>query len=146
MARVKGEISIFGLAIGISTNIIFPNRVVVNVLRKMYLMLHRSNTHYISINNFDDTDLLFVTSLTNFSADVPITLSIKSEGKPVNGTVRSWDNLVTHGSLCVAPDIFIAHSNFMPYSAKYSQFLDVAKIKINNNSFLQTGTSSKRQN
>ena len=96
----------------------------------MYLILHKSNTRYTLSNNFDDIDLLFVTSLTNFSADVPIALSIKSKGKPVIGTVRSWDNLVTHGSLRVAPDIFIAHSNFMADSAKYSQFLDVAKIKI----------------
>ena len=130
MARVKGEISIFGLAIRILANKIFPNRLVVNVLRKMYLILHKSNTRYTLSNNFDDIDLLFVTSLTNFSADVPIALSIKSEGKPVIGTVRSWDNLVTHGSLRVAPDIFIAHSNFMADSAKYSQFLDVAKMKI----------------
>lgn len=130
MARVKGEISIFGLAIRILANIIFPNRLVVNVLRKMYLILHKSNTRYTLSNNFDGIDLLFVTSLTNFSADVPIALSIKSKGKPVIGTVRSWDNLVTHGSLRVAPDLFIAHSNFMADSAKYSQFLDMAKIKI----------------
>jgi hypothetical protein len=130
MARVKGEISIFGLAIRILANIIFPNRLVVNVLRKMYLILHKSNTRYTLSNNFDGIDLLFVTSLTNFSADVPIALSIKSRGKPVFGTVRSWDNLVTHGSLRVAPDLFIAHSNFMADSAKYSQFLDMAKIKI----------------
>jgi hypothetical protein len=129
MARVKGEINVFGLALRVLVNSLFPNRVSVNLLRKFYLTLHKSNTNYTSSNNFDDIDLLFVTSLTNFSADVPIALSVKGKGKPVIGTVRSWDNLVTHGSLRFAPDIFLAHSNFMSDSAKFSQFLEASKIK-----------------
>jgi len=55
---------------------------------------------------------VFITSLTN-RYDLQIALFAKVMHFHILGTVRSWDNLTSHGNLLVLPDIFYSHSQFM---------------------------------
>jgi len=72
---------------------------------------------------------LFVTSLTNNYEDVRVGTYYKrfTQTKLI-GTVRSWDNLTSHGSLRLVPDLFLSHSDFM--TAKYVkvQQLDQSRL------------------
>lgn len=61
---------------------------------------------------FENFNSLFVTSLTN-SKDIQVALYAKKNGIKIIGTVRSWDNLSSHGRLILEPDIFYSHSEFM---------------------------------
>ena len=61
---------------------------------------------------FENFNSLFVTSLTN-SKDIQVALYAKKKGIKIIGTVRSWDNLSSHGRLILEPDIFYSHSDFM---------------------------------
>lgn len=62
-------------------------------------------------------DLLFATSLTNTESDLMVAIYYKKNKVLVVATVRSWDNLLTKGSLKFAPDVFVSHSNFMSNAA-----------------------------
>ena len=68
-------------------------------------------------------DLLFVTSLTNFWQDVPVAVFFKKHKAKIVGTVRSWDNLTSHGYLRIIPNKFISHSEIMSTYASYYQHI-----------------------
>jgi hypothetical protein len=74
-------------------------------------------------------DLLFITSLTNWIEDIQIACAAHSLKIKIIGTPRSWDNLVSHGSLRFTPDLFLAHSNYMKLCAiKYQHIPDVVVV------------------
>lgn len=58
-------------------------------------------------------DFILSTSLTNFVEDFPVALYFKRRGASVIGTVRSWDNLTSHGSFYLRPDVFLSHGSWM---------------------------------
>ena len=55
---------------------------------------------------------VFITSLTNRN-DLQFALFAKVMKFKSLGTVRSWDNLTSHGNLIIKPDLFYSHSQFM---------------------------------
>lgn len=55
---------------------------------------------------------VFITSLTNIK-DIHVALYAKRMNIKTIATVRSWDNLSSHGRLAADVDIFYSHSNFM---------------------------------
>lgn len=55
---------------------------------------------------------VFITSLTNLK-DIHVVLYAKRMNIKTIATVRSWDNLSSHGRLIADVDIFYSHSNFM---------------------------------
>ncbi len=71
---------------------------------------------------------LLITSLTNFSYDAPLLTEAKRLGIKTFGTPRSWDNLVSHGSLHDLPDFFFSHSRYMTECAIKYQFIPKEKI------------------
>ena len=74
-------------------------------------------------NLVTNSDLLFVTSLTNAWEDLPVAAYFKRKNVQIVGTVRSWDNLTNHGFLKFIPDVFLSHSEAMlKYANKYQNF------------------------
>jgi hypothetical protein len=71
-----------------------------------------------------ECESLFVTSLTNVK-DIHVALYAKIMKIHTIGTVRSWDNLSSHGRLVVNPDVFYSHSDFMSYTLeKFHPYLE----------------------
>ena len=62
--------------------------------------------------NLAQSKSILVTSLTN-TKDIHVALFAKKMNIKIIGTVRSWDNLSSHGRLLIEPNIFYSHSNFM---------------------------------
>jgi hypothetical protein len=58
-------------------------------------------------------DIFFATALTNSESDLPLSIFFKKQSIPVIATLRSWDNLVTKGTLRFQPDILVSHSEYM---------------------------------
>jgi 5'(3')-deoxyribonucleotidase len=74
-------------------------------------------------------DALFVTSLTNNYEDIRIATYYRRFKKTtVIGTIRSWDNLTSHGCLRFIPDIFLSHSEFTTQCFIEIQNLDQSLI------------------
>lgn len=57
--------------------------------------------------------VFFSTALTNTESDLPLSIYFSKKGAQVVSTLRSWDNLVTKGTLKFQPDVFISHSKYM---------------------------------
>lgn len=79
-----------------------------------------------------DSDLpsvVFVTSLTNLLEDVMVAALFRKLGRKTIGTVRSWDNLTSHGHLRFEPDVFLCHSEFMESNALSLHKFDSRVIK-----------------
>lgn len=90
----------------------------INYLKKIYLVGKIFKTYCQDLEskfnyiNAPKIDAYFITSLTN-SLDIQIGFyALKSQVKTI-GTVRSWDNLSSHGRLIFCPTIFYSHSDFM---------------------------------
>lgn len=73
-------------------------------------------------------DKLLVTSLTNGYEDFKIALYYRRLRIPILGTIRSWDNLTSHGSLYLEPDIFLSHSEWITHAARVFQGIPAKKI------------------
>lgn len=58
-------------------------------------------------------DVFISTALTNSESDLPLSIYFKRKGIPVISSLRSWDNLVTKGTLKFQPDLFLSHSGYM---------------------------------
>jgi hypothetical protein len=89
-----------------------------SLLRFLVLKNFNHEKFLVDLNTeLHDSDLVncktvFITSLTN-RFDLQIALFAKVMHFKILGTVRSWDNLTSHGNLLVEPDIFYSHSQFM---------------------------------
>lgn len=81
------------------------------VFRKLLLSVHRlDSVVQLKIPNID---LFLSTALTNSESDLPLSIYFKRKGIVVVSSLRSWDNLVTKGTLRFQPDIFLSHSGYM---------------------------------
>ena len=58
-------------------------------------------------------DVFFASALTNAESDLPLSIFFKKQLTPVIATLRSWDNLVTKGTLGFQPNILLSHSEYM---------------------------------
>lgn len=81
------------------------------VFRKLLLSVHRLNNDIQS--KIPSVDLFLSTALTNSESDLPLSIYFKKKGVVVISSLRSWDNLVTKGTLRFQPDIFLSHSGYM---------------------------------
>jgi hypothetical protein len=84
----------------------------IRIIRLLYVGFSKTR-NFEKILTKNRVDVLFATSLTNFIFDAQLVLAAKRIGIPTLGTVRSWDNLVSHGSLRTLPDLFLNHSKYM---------------------------------
>lgn len=75
-----------------------------------------------------DLDFLFVSSLTNHLEDFVVALFYRRLGVKILGTVRSWDNLSSHGNLYLLPDYFFSHSPWMTKAAILFQDIEPSQI------------------
>ena len=81
------------------------------VFRKLLLSVHRlDSVVQLKIPNID---LFLSTALTNSESDLPLSIYFKRKGIVVVSSLRSWDNLVTKGTLRFQPDVFLSHSGYM---------------------------------
>ncbi len=63
-------------------------------------------------------DAVLALSLTHFHFDIPLAIAAKQKNIRLIGMVRSWDNLVTHGTIRVIPDIFIFQNEYIRQTAR----------------------------
>jgi len=82
------------------------------------------NAFEISTNQLNEIESIFVTSLTNLYEDVSVAIYFSRKGKKVVGTVRSWDNLTSHGALHFVPEEFLEHSAWIRHAALEFQGLN----------------------
>lgn len=81
------------------------------IFRSLLLFVHKlDNDVKMEIPN---VDLFVSTALTNSESDLPLSIYFKKKGIVVISSLRSWDNLVTKGTLKFQPDIFLSHSGYM---------------------------------
>lgn len=132
----RGRISKFGLLIRHFVNTLLSNSPVsVNFIRFLYGKIpNRQYKIFLRKYNFD---LVICTSITNVNFDTEILRVTKMLKIRTIGTPRSWDNLVSHGSLRAIPDVFLSHSKYMSDCATKYQFIDKNKI-------IESGTSTYR--
>lgn len=85
-----------------------------SLFRQLFYVFNLSHQLGLSFNsNFLVTKYLFATSLTNLYEDVPVCIFMQKRGSLVMGTVRSWDNLTSHGLLPYVPRLMLVQSEFM---------------------------------
>ena len=112
-SRSKREISSFGLILRLFLFVItFKNVISAKILRKLILVFLQKTESFQLLNNFKSYDLFLALSLTD-DLDTLLTAFAKQNGIKTIGTVRSWDNLTSHGLIRVKPDIFYNHSRAM---------------------------------
>lgn len=81
------------------------------IFRSLLLFVHKLDDDVkMEIPN---VDLFVSTALTNSESDLPLSIYFKKKGIVVISSLRSWDNLVTKGTLKFQPDIFLSHSGYM---------------------------------
>lgn len=95
------------------------------LMRGLYLKSFRHSAvgeimHLLDVENHD---VLYITSLTNYWEDCLIGVSFRLNGNKIIASIRSWDNLVSHGRLRLVPDLFISHSEFVRHCAEEIQFI-----------------------
>lgn len=96
------------------------------VFRKLLLSVHRLNKDIQS--KIPSVDLFLSTALTNSESDLPLSIYFKKKGVVVISSLRSWDNLVTKGTLRFQPDIFLSHSGYMTDLAVQIHGINAASI------------------
>lgn len=85
---------------------------VLSKLFRFILLKLNYNSRFRRLFNTYSIDIVISLAITNHQ-DALILISAKLSKIPTIATTRSWDNLSSHGSLMVEPDIFIQHSKFM---------------------------------
>jgi hypothetical protein len=124
----KKVYGVLGLILRNFVNLTFSSRHnYVDFTRSLYLKVSKNlnMTKFVKCYNLDK---LFITSLTNWSEDIQVACAAHSLNIRTIGTPRSWDNLVSHGSLRFIPDIFLAHSDYMSECA--SKYQHISNLRI----------------
>jgi hypothetical protein len=107
----------------------FMNHILIDLYRKLYRLCHtRSSLNKGLEGPIPILDLLFVTSLTNSHWDIPLCLLYFKAQTYTIGTVRSWDNLTSHGSIVFIPDKFLSHSEWLSEVALRIQRFPASKL------------------
>ncbi len=73
-------------------------------------------------------NVFIVTALSNSESDLPLAIYFKRNSIPVIASMRSWDNLVTKGTLKFQPDLFLSHSEFMTSFAVHTHGIESKSI------------------
>jgi hypothetical protein len=113
--RLDKRVSVFGFLFRKVFFIYFRNSV---VLKKMFrqLLLLSFNLDRVkdsSVVPLPKLDVFLATALTNAESDLPLSIYFRKQSIPVIATLRSWDNLVTKGTLRFQPNILLSHSSYM---------------------------------
>jgi hypothetical protein len=112
-SKSKKEISSFGLILRLLLFIItFRNVISAKILRKLTLIFLEKTESFKRLSEFKYYNLFVALSLTDDLDSLMIAFA-KQNGIKSIGTVRSWDNLTSHGLIRVKPDIFYSHSQAM---------------------------------
>ena len=101
--------------------IIFGNMMTIKFFRFLFYASFKyrfCTSNFYRSFNIMRTDLLFVTSLTNTWEDIPIAMHFKMNRARIIGTVRSWDNLTSHGIMRYEPDIICVFTEAMKKHVK----------------------------
>jgi hypothetical protein len=84
----------------------------VSKLLRFFLSIFSCQSDLIKILSDFEVKFAISVSITN-SSDAIFLICAKKLGIYSIATTRSWDNLSSHGSILVEPDVFINHSQFM---------------------------------
>lgn len=123
-SKSKLEISTFNLIIRILMYIItFRNRISARILRKLILFFLIKSKSHAGLSFIKNYDLVLALSLTD-DLDTLVTSFAKLNCIKSIGTVRSWDNLTSHGLIRVKPEIFYCHSAAMAADLSKYQYYD----------------------
>jgi hypothetical protein len=118
--KASGRIYFFGILVRRIFYILFSRFVFLKkIFRYFYYTLYSpSKVSSASLIQLPKLDALFATALTNSESDLPLAIYYKKLSTLVIGSLRSWDNLVTKGSLKFQPDLFFSHSEYMTRLAR----------------------------
>ena len=125
----KGVYGVYGLILRNFVNSIFSSRRnFVSFIRFLYFKVSKDLNMIKFVKGYN-LEKLFITSLTNWQEDIQIACAARALEIRTIGTPRSWDNLVSHGSLRFIPDVFLAHSDYMSECAlKYQHIANLSVI------------------
>jgi hypothetical protein len=109
------RINLFGYLLRRIFFIVFSHS---RLFKKMFRYLLFFSYDVKNVNNsskipIPNVDVFFASALTNSESDLPLSIFFKKQLTPVIATLRSWDNLVTKGTLGFQPDFFLSHSDYM---------------------------------
>ena len=131
-SKSKGEITWRKLFLKILIYLVtYRNRFTARFLRFFYLKFFCWLEDFSLLSTYKDYDAALTLSLTD-DLDVYVTMFANLNNIKSIGTVRSWDNLTSHGLLRVKPDIFYSHSSSMLYDLIRFQYLNPKKDTIEN--------------
>jgi hypothetical protein len=126
----KKEISILNLIIKLFCYLVtYKNKHSAQLLRKVNLNFFKSNKVLYEIHTLANCDLFLTLSLTD-DLDIAVTAFGNLNNIKTIGTVRSWDNLTSHGLIRVIPNYFYCHSSTMLNDLEKFQYLISDKSTI----------------
>jgi hypothetical protein len=113
--KLGKRISLLGFLFRKFFFICFRNSVVFKKMFRQLLLLsyNLDNIKESSAEPLPKLDVFLATALTNPESDLPLSIYFKKQSIPVIATLRSWDNLVTKGTLRFQPNILLSHSRYM---------------------------------
>lgn len=112
-AKSKNEITWPKLFLKVMIYVLtFKNRTSSLLLRFFYSKLYLRLENFYRLQEFKDCNLALILSLTD-ELDTYVAAFCRKNYIKTIGTVRSWDNLTSHGLLRIKPDIFYCHSRAM---------------------------------
>ena len=121
-SKSKKEISTLNLILKLVLYTITVNNLVsARLIRFFTLFFLKKTDAFKQLNFLSNYDLLLALSLTD-DLDILVTSFAKLNSIKSIGTVRSWDNLTSHGLVRVKPDIFYCHSEAMAADLRKYQY------------------------
>ena len=113
--RLSKRVSVFGFLFRKVFFLCFRNSVFVKKMFRQLLLLsfNLDNVKDSSVVPLPKLDVFIATALTNAESDLPLSIYFRKQAIPVIATLRSWDNLVTKGTLRFQPNILLSHSRYM---------------------------------
>ena len=121
-SKSKREISTLNLILKLILYVITVHNILsVRLIRFFTSFFLRKTGAFTKLKYLINYDLLLALSLTD-DLDVLVTSFAKLNDIKSIGTVRSWDNLTSHGLIRVKPDVFYCHSEAMAADLRKYQY------------------------
>ena len=121
-SKSKREISTLNLILKLVLYTITMNNLVsVRLIRFFTPFFLKKTDAFKQLDFLSNYDLLLALSLTD-DLDILVTSFAKLNSIKSIGTVRSWDNLTSHGLIRVKPDVFYCHSEAMAADLRKYQY------------------------